>query len=214
MAKRFQDLSPSLQMAIVALVPVLLAVAIYVYWASPIAGDRDALSAQVKVLRAQNQANRIFDEQRQKNRSRIAELKRQLEELSAIVPAQEDSEGFILTVQNASSTAGTHLRGLVAQPLVEHEGYTEEPFKAHVDGAYFPMLDFFGRLAHGIRIVNVTITQLTDPKAGGHGRFTISSDETVGADCLLTTYFDGSKAASQGAAPSTQKLRTQGQAAK
>ena len=133
MAKKFQDLSPNLQMGIVALVSVLLAVAIYVYWASPIADERDTLTAQVKALRAQNQTNRIFDQQRQKNRARIAELKLQLEELSAVVPAQEDSEGFISTVQNASATVGTHLRSLVAQPLVEHEGYTEEPFKAHVE---------------------------------------------------------------------------------
>jgi Tfp pilus assembly protein PilO len=214
MAKRFQDLSPSLQMGIVALVSVLLALAIYIYWARPITDARDTLTAQVKALRTQNQANRIFDEQGQRNRARITELKRQLEELSAIVPAQEDSEGFISTVQNASLTSGTHLRSLVAQPLVEHEGYTEEPFKAHVDGAYFPMLDFFGRLAHGARIVNVTIMQLTDPKGGGQGHFTVSPNETVGADCLFTTFFNSSKAASQGAAPSAQKLHTQGQVAK
>ncbi|HME00472.1 MAG TPA: type 4a pilus biogenesis protein PilO [Terriglobia bacterium] len=205
MAKKFQDLSPNLQMGIVALVSVLLAVAIYVYWASPIADERDTLTAQVKALRAQNQTNRIFDQQRQKNRARIAELKLQLEELSAVVPAQEDSEGFISTIQNASLTAEIHIRSLIALPLVEREGYTEEPFKAHVDGAYFPMLDFFGRLAHGARIVNVTITQLTDPKGGGQGHFTVSPDETVGADCLFTTYFNSSKGASQSAVPSAKK---------
>jgi Tfp pilus assembly protein PilO len=207
MAKRFQDLSLSVQMAIVAFVPVLLAVAIYVYWASPIGDERDRLTAQVKALRAQNQANRIFDQQRQKNQARIVELKRQLEELSAIVPAQENSEGFVSTIQNASLTAGIHIRSLVAQPLVEHEGYTEEPFKAHVDGTYFPILDFFGRLAHGARIVNVTITQLTDPKTGGQGHFALSPNETVGVDCLFTTYFNSSKGASQVAAPSAQKQR-------
>jgi Tfp pilus assembly protein PilO len=205
MARKFQDLSPSLQMGIAALVPVLLAVAIYVYWASPITDERDTLAAQVKALRAQNRANRTFDQQHQKNLARIAELKRQLEELSAIVPAQEDSEGFISTTQNASVAAGINIRSLVAQPLVEHAGYTEEPFKAHVDGAYFPMLNFFDRLAHGARIVNVTITQLTDPKTGGQGHFVISPNETVGADCVFTTYFNSSKGASQGAAPSAQK---------
>jgi len=193
MAKKFQDLSPSWQMGVMGVVPVLLAVAIYVYWASPIAAERDALTAQVKTLRAQNQANRIFDQQRQKNRARIAELKQQLGELSAIVPAQEDSEGFISTIHNASLTAAVHIRNLVALPLVEHEGYTEEPFKAHLDGAYFPMLDFFGRLAHGARIVNATIAQLTDPKGGGQGHFTVSPTETVGVDCVLTTYFNSSK---------------------
>ncbi|MGO9269805.1 MAG: type 4a pilus biogenesis protein PilO [Terriglobia bacterium] len=193
MAKRFQDLSPSLQMGMVALVPAVLAVVAYVYWASPIADQRDALDTQVKTLRAQNQANRIFDQQRQKNRVRIAELKRQLEDLSVIVPAQEDSEGFISTIQDASATAQIHIRSLVAQPLIEHEGYAEEPFKGRVDGGYFPMLDFFNRLAQGARIVNVTITQLTDPKGGGQGHFTVSPGETVGVDCVFTTYFNSSK---------------------
>jgi len=201
MAKKFQDLSPSLQMGIVALVPVVLAVAAYMYWASPIADERDRLSAQVQTLRAQNQSNEIFDQQRLKNRARIAELEHQLVELSAVVPAKEDSEGFIATIQDASTTAGIHIRSLVAQPLAEHEGYTEEPFKGHVDGAYFPMMDFFNRLAQGARIVNVTITQLTDPKGGGQGHFTVSSSETVGVDCVFTTYFNSSK----GAAPAAPK---------
>jgi Tfp pilus assembly protein PilO len=195
MAKKFQDLSPGTQMGVVALVPVLLAAVAYVYWAKPIVGVRDTLAAQVNTLRTQNRANQIFDQQRQKNRARIAELKRQLEDLSAIVPAQEDSEGFVSTIQNASLTAGIHIRSLVAQPLVEHEGYTEEAFKGHVDGAYFPLLDFFNRLANGARIVNVTITLLTDPKGGGQGHFTVSPNESVGADCVFTTYFNNSKSA-------------------
>jgi Tfp pilus assembly protein PilO len=193
MVKKFEDLSPGKQVGLVALVPVLLAAVGYVYWAKPMADERDALAAQVNTLRAQNRANRIFDQQRQKNRARIAELKRQLEELSAIVPTQEDSEGFVSTLQNASLTAGIHIRSLVAQPVAEHEGYTEEPFKGHVDGAYFPLLDFFNRLANGARIVNVTITLLTDPKTGGQGHFTVSPDESVGADCIFTTYFNSPK---------------------
>jgi len=205
MAKKFQDLSPSWQLGIVAAVPVLLAVVAYVYWAGPIALQRDALASQVKTLKAQNQSNRIFDQERVKNQARIAELKRQLEDLSAVVPAEEDSEGFVTTVQDASTAAGTHIRSLVAQPLVEHEGYVEEPFKGRVDGAYFPMLDFFNRLAQGKKIVNVTITLLTDPKGGGQGHFTIAPTETVGVDCLFTTYFNAPKSASKPAAPAAKK---------
>jgi len=62
-------------------------------------------------------------------------------------------------------------------------------------------LDFFNRLALGHRIVNVTITQLTDPKGGGQGHFTVSPGESVGADCVFTTYFNSPK----GAAPAEKK---------
>jgi len=199
MAKKLQDLSPSVQMGIVVLVPALLAVAAYFYWAGPIADKRDTAAKQVQTLRAQNQADRNFDQQLQANRVRIAELKQQLEALSAIVPAQEDAEGFVSTIQDAAVAAGIHVRSLVAQPVLPHEGYAEQPFKGHVDGGYFPMLDFFHRLAQGTRIVNVTITQLTDPKGGGQGHFTISPDETVGADCVFTTYFNSSKSAAPAA---------------
>jgi len=199
MANKFQDLSPGLQMGIVAAVPAVLAVVAYMYWASPIAEKRDTLTAQVNTLKTQNQSNRIFDQQKIKNRARIAELSRQLETLSAVVPAQEDSEGFVEAILEASSAAGIHIRNVVAAPIVEHEGYTEEPFRARVDGAYYPMLDFFSRLAQGPRIVNVTLSQLMDPKGGGQGHFTIAHDETVGVDCVLTTYYNRPKAASPAA---------------
>jgi type IV pilus assembly protein PilO len=200
MAKGLRDLPENWQIAFLAFIPMLLAAVAYVYWARPIQKQRDRLATELKALHAQNQSNRMFDSQLKKNLARITSLKSQLEVLRSIVPEEEDTGGFVKLIQDASVATGIHVRSLVAQPLVQHEQYAEQPFKVRLDGTYYPLLDFFDRLGHAQRIVNVMILSLGEPQAkGGLGNYTVPPSATVAAECIFRTYFSSAQAAAPGA---------------
>jgi Tfp pilus assembly protein PilO len=74
---------------------------------------------------------------------------------------------------------------------VQAENYTEMPFNLRLDGTYYGLLEFFDRLAREQRIVSVSGLSLGAPEGGGLGAFKVQAGETVGANCVLTTYFSG-----------------------
>jgi Tfp pilus assembly protein PilO len=75
------------------------------------------------------------------------------------------------------------------------------PFNLRLDGTYYGLLGFFDHLAHEPRIVSVSSLSLGSPEGGGMGSFKVHPSETVGANCVLTTYFSGVSTA----APATPK---------
>jgi len=81
------------------------------------------------------------------------------------------------------------IRTFIPQAMVPKDIYTEMPFNVRLDGTYFALLAFFDRLAHEDRIVSVSGLALGSPQGGGMGSFKILPSETVGATCVLTTYF-------------------------
>lgn len=172
------------------LVPVALGAAIYYYFISPIAEQRDRLGAQVQVIEAQNNRDRVFEAQRGQYLRRIAELGVQLKAVEATVPDDVDADDFIVSVNASAKDAGIHVRSLTAQPTVAQESYVEVPFKMRIDGTYYEMMDFFDRLSHLARIANVTGLALGAPTGGGLGQYTVASSETVGANFVLTTYYN------------------------
>jgi hypothetical protein len=64
------------------------------------------------------------------------------------------------------------------------------PFTVRLDGSYFTLLAFFDRLSHEQRIVSVTGLALGGPSGGGMGKYTIHPSETVGASCMVITYYN------------------------
>jgi Tfp pilus assembly protein PilO len=97
--------------------------------------------------------------------------------------------------------AEVNIRTFIPQALAPKDIYTEMPFNLRLDGTYYGLLGFFDRLAHEQRIVSVSGLSLGSPQGGGMGAFKIHAGETVGANCVLTTYFSRVSTA----APSTPK---------
>ena len=58
-------------------------------------------------------------------------------------------------------------------------------------------MNFFDRLAHEQRIMSVSGLSLGEPKGGGMGNYTVHPTETVGAYCMLTTYYNKPLSAAQ-----------------
>jgi type IV pilus assembly protein PilO len=190
MPKSFNDLSVPVQIAVLVLAAVVAAGAIFYVYVAPLKEKRDNLQKEVTRLKAENQRNQAFEQERTEYLNRIAQLQKQLDTLRSIVPDEQATDEFMRMVFENGTASEVHVRTFVSQPLAQKEIYTEMPFSVRLDGTYYALLSFFERLAHEQRIVSVSGLALGPPEGGGMGAFKLRPGETVGANCVLTTYFN------------------------
>src|SRR5208337_565779 len=201
MPKRFNDLPAAVQIAIFVLIAVLLAGGVFYFYVLPLKDQRDSLRNQVDGLTAENKLNQVFEQQRKQYLNRIAQLGKQLDTLRSIVPEEQATDDFMRMVFEDGRATEVNVRTFVPQAMTPKDIYTEMPFNLRLDGTYYGLLAFFDRLAHEQRIVSVSGISLGSPEGGGMGAFKLQPGETVGANCVLTTYFSRVSTA----APSTPK---------
>ena len=190
MAKSFNDLPASIQGSIFAAVAVIAASAVFWYFVLPLDDKRDGLQKEVSQLKADNDRNEAFRQQQSEYLNRIKQLEGQLETLRSIVPDEQATDAFIRTVFVDGASSGTQIRTFIPKPPAVMGYYVETPFSVHLDGTYYNLMSFFDRLAHEQRIMSISGLSLGSPVGGGMGAYKISSSETVGANCVLTTYFN------------------------
>jgi type IV pilus assembly protein PilO len=190
MARKFNDLSAGAQAAVLVVVAVALAGLTFWYFALPESHKLESLQQQVKRLRAENDRNEAFKREQTEYLNRIAQLSEQLKTLQSIVPDNPSTDVFVRSVYDTGANSDVHVRTFVSQPLVNKELYVEMPFLLHLDGTYYKLLQFFDRLAQDQRIVTVSNLTLGAPDGGGMGSYKVSSEETVGANCVITTYYN------------------------
>jgi len=190
-SKTFSDLTPQQQGIVLAFLPVLLAAAVYYKMVMPLSQKIKGLEGQRATLHAQNLRGRALEGQRADLIKRIADAQKQLDTLRQIVPDQPAEDQFVKLVYNTAVSSAIRIRSLVAQPPVRQMYDTAVPYAVHLDGAYYSMLSFFNRLAAIPRIVNVSNLTLGQPGGpGGKGTYRVSPEETVGANCILTTFYN------------------------
>lgn len=197
MAKSFNDLPAPVQALILIVVAVGAAGGLFWYFVLPLSTRRDGLDKEVTKLKAENQKNQVFEQQRTRYLADIADLEKQLETLRSIVPDEAATDEFMKMIFDDAGGTTVNVRTFVAQPLVQRDFYVEMPFGIRIDGTYWAMLSFFDRLAHEQRIVSVTNLSMGGPGGGGMGAYTVLPSETVGANCILTTYFNRPQPAAQ-----------------
>lgn len=190
MARSLQDYPRPVQAALFGALAVLIAAAAGWYWVLPLNENRLALEKQVADLRAQNERNRVFEQQRALYQQRIAEAEAKLRELRTMVPDQANADEVVRAVRQAEQLSTIHVRSLVSQPVVAAEEYVEVPFKVRADGNYYGLLNFFDRLSQAQRITNVSGLALGPAVPGGPGSFKIDPSETVAADFILSAYYN------------------------
>ena len=190
MAKRFSDLTPGLQAALLAVLALALVAVTFWYFALPKSVERDNLHQQVIRLRAENDRNEAFKREQTEYLNRIAQLTQQLQTLQSIVPDEPATDLFVSTMYEMGVNTGVYVRTFIAETLVTKDLYVEMPFRLHLDGTYYGLLRFFDQLGHEQRIVTVSNLALGPPEGGGMGSYKISPQETVGANCLITTYYN------------------------
>jgi type IV pilus assembly protein PilO len=190
MAKSFNDLPIPAQAAIFIVGAIVLAGVVFWLYVLPLKAQRDNLQTQVTQLHAENLRNRAFEQERTEYLNRIAQLQKQLETLRSIVPDEQATDAFMKMVFEDGGASNINIRTFIPQALVTHDMYMEMPFNLRLDGTYYSLLSFFDRLAHEQRIVSVTGLNLGTPEGGGMGSYTVAPSETVGANCIVSTYFN------------------------
>lgn len=190
MARDFRDLPAGMQATLLAVLALALAGVVFWYFAHPKAAERTNLQRQVTRLRAENDRNEAFKREQTEYLNRIAQLTQQLQTLQSIVPDEPATDLLVRMVYETGTRSDVHVRTFVAQTLVRKELYVEMPYRVHMDGTYYDLVHFFDRLVHKQRIVTVSNLALGPPEGGGMGAYKVGPQETVGANCLITTYYN------------------------
>lgn len=190
MGSKFNGLSVAVQAVVLVGLAIALAGFAFWYFALPESTQLNSLQQQVKRLKAENDRNEAFKREQTEYLNRIAQLSEQLKTLQSIVPDQPATDVFVRSVYDIGLNSDVHIRTFISQPQVSKELYVEMPYRLHLDGTYYRLLQFFDRLAHSERIVTVSNLALGGPEGGGMGSYKVSSEETVGANCVITTYYN------------------------
>jgi len=124
----------------------------------------------------------------------IENLKQQLAIQARIVPDEKQADQFIHMLQGEAAKSGVEIRGYTARPSNTREFYTEVPFDIQLDGPYYSMLNFFDRVAHLERIINVSEVNMasvnnTRDLTKIKRQYQYAPGESVVAVCVATTFF-------------------------
>jgi type IV pilus assembly protein PilO len=190
MAKSFNDLPGPIQGLIFVAVAVALAGVTFWYFVLPLNDQRGALEKEVAKLKADNDKNEAVRQQQVLYLNNIKQLETQLERLRSIVPDEQATDEFIRTVFADAASTSVYIRTFIPKAPAPQDFYVELPFTVHLDGTYYGLLNFFDRLANEQRITSVSGLSLGSPEGGGMGTYKVSPSETVGANCVLTTYYN------------------------
>jgi type IV pilus assembly protein PilO len=194
----FKQLPYMAQIGIVALVILLLAVGAYFFALAPLEKANQADALTLKSQQAEIAQLAPYREKLTELNAQTAALKVQMELQRKIVPEEKEVPALIIQVEHESVAAGVEVRRYTPKEASKKEYYVEVPFEIDVDGPYYAVVNFYDRLAKLQRIVNVsrlTMGSLKGGKTGVRKSYAWSPNETVAANCVLTTFYSNPKAA-------------------
>jgi type IV pilus assembly protein PilO len=170
--------------------------------------DLEQKNTQYQALAQEVSQLQVYQRRYGEFKADMEALQKQLDTLKTIVPEEKELDEFMRMVQGAAAASNVQIRRLTAQPVVSKEFHFEMPFEVQVDGPYYAILDFFGRLGRLSRIINVG-----DLTFGGFGdartsKYPVRAGTTVTGTFTATTFFTN---ASEGAgkAPAKQPVKKQ-----
>jgi Tfp pilus assembly protein PilO len=195
----------------VALAIVLLAAGEYTP-GLPVAearADLQNLHDQQSKLNQEVSSLQVYERRHAEFLQEMNALNKQLDTLKAIVPEGKEVDDFLRLLQGAASASGVSIRHLSAQAVVAREYHYEMPFSIDVDGPYFSVVDFFGRLSGLSRIINVGDLTFNGLGDTNKPKFPVRPNTTIAGNCVVTTFFtmssDGQPASAQATAAATKK---------
>ncbi len=199
----FKQLPYLAQLGIVALVIVLLAGGAYWFALYPLAKANQADTLTLKSKQAEVARLTPFKSKLAELNTQSEVLKSKMEEQRKVVPDEAEVPSFITLVETEASAAGVEVRRYTPKETTTKEYYVEVPIDIDVDGPYYSVLNFYDRLQKVQRIVNVsklTMGALKGGKTSVKRAYKWAPDETVAANCLLTTFYSITKGAPRAAA--------------
>jgi type IV pilus assembly protein PilO len=212
MPNPLKDLSLFMQILVALAVALVLILLGEFLPFSPVQQDRtnlDQARQERQRLRQEVTQLQVYKQRYSELKQQMDALQKQLETLKTIVPDEKEADEFIRLLQGAASASNVDIRRLTAKAVVPHDYHYDMPFEVQVDGPYFSILDFFGRLGRLSRIINVGDLTFKGVAEGGGGGYAMRPGTTVTGTFQATTFFTktaesapaGKTAKGAGAAP-------------
>jgi type IV pilus assembly protein PilO len=195
------DLPEGKQWAAIAGMAVLLTLAAYfgVFRSMSTANDADAQKLQREM--AENAELERYRPKLVQIEQQIENLKLQLAIQERIVPDEKEADKFMRMMQGEADKSGVEIRRYTALPTSTREFYTEVPFQIELDGPYYSLVNFFERVGHLERIINISNLLMATVKkpmdAGAKSMYAYAPGESVVATCTATTFFSHDQPAAQ-----------------
>jgi len=174
-----------------AIAVILVLAGLYVP-GSPVAQERAEYDTAVQARQKLNQEVtqlQVYKQRYGELKQQMDALNKQLDTLKTIVPEEKEVDEFMRLLQGAASASNVQLRRLTSQAIVARDYHYDMPFDVQVDGPYFNVLDFFGRLSRLSRIINVGDLQFDDATGSKGVKFPLRPGTTVSGTFTVTTYF-------------------------
>ncbi len=199
MATSFRELpAPAQAVLLLALAAAIILLGEYVPGLPITAVRQDRNNSQEKLASLQKdvQALQVYERQSGQLRADIEAMQKELETLKTIVPDEKQVDEFIKALSDSARASSVSLRKLTAKPIEPKDYFYAVPFEVEVDGPYFQVMDFFARLGHLSRIINVSDVTFSTPSAKYQGgpappKFPMRPGTTVFGTFTATTYFTG-----------------------
>jgi type IV pilus assembly protein PilO len=193
MATNFNELSGLKQSLVVIAGGILVTVALYF---TIFKSQSDKNEAAAKAVQTKVRENNELEAYRPKLKDierQLANLKQQLDIERRIVPDEPQVDSFIEAMDSEAQKAGVELRRYASKPGASKEYYAELPFDMELDGSYRSMLDFFDRVGHLERIVNISgllvATTKKPTEAKVKHQYQYAPNESVAATFTATTFY-------------------------
>jgi type IV pilus assembly protein PilO len=185
------------QIGIVTVVILLLAGGSYFFALRPMEKANQDDELTLKSKQAEVAQLTPYKAKLQELNAQAEMLKHQMEDQKRVVPEEKEVPGLITMVERESLAAGVQVRRYTPLANTTREYYVEVPFEIDVDGPYFAVVNFFDRLQRLERIVNVSKLVMgglkTGGKTGAKRGYGWAANETVGASCVITTFYSTAK---------------------
>jgi len=167
--------------ALLALVLVLEAAAIFYALYQPRMNAYAALQTRLEDLQRQIQENRRIANNLPRYKSEYEQLKKDLDSALTELPNQKEIPALLTSISSAGKAAGLDFLLFRPKPEVPKDFYAEVPVDIAVSGSFYNVAGFFTEVAKLPRIVNINNVNIASISNTG-GRTTLT------VNCLATTF--------------------------
>ena len=167
--------------ALLAIILVLEAAALFYGLYQPKMNAYTALQAKLEDLQRQIQDNRRIANNLPRYKSEYEQLKKDLDSALTELPNQKEIPSLLTSISSAGKGAGLEFLLFRPKPEVAKDFYAEVPVDIAVSGTFYNVADFFVAVGKLPRIVNINNVSFSDIKSTG-GRTTLK------VNCLATTF--------------------------
>lgn len=188
---KVENLPRNVQIALVAVLAVVLGVIGYVFYLSDLIAMRTALKAEIAKLEPVIAQTIEVQGRLTKFKREIAVLDARLDELRRILPSQKETPEVLRTVQSMAADSSLKIVKFAPQPVAPRAFYSDWPITMDVQGSYNSLGNFLDKIGRYQRIVNVNnmliknIEGSTDPARTLSATFTATTfvyrDDQTGA---------------------------------